>query len=92
MPTICKPNGEIETLVERYAREAEIDARIAAKQLSTYDCCAIVEGFDGEEHDEEEILAAWQHLIDTGLAFQLQGWYGRTASSLIQSGQCNPPR
>ena len=64
---------------------------MTAKQLSTYDCCAIVEGFDGEEHDEEEILAAWQRLIDTGFAFQLQGWYGRTASSLIQSGQCNPP-
>ena len=48
-------------------------------------------GFDGEDHDEEEILAAWQRLIDTGFAFQLQGWYGRTASSLIQSGQCNPP-
>lgn len=59
--------------------------------LSTYDCCAIVEGFDNNDHDEEEILAAWQQLIDTGVAFQLQGWYGRTANDLIRSGACWAP-
>lgn len=59
--------------------------------LSAYDCCAIVEGFDGEDHDEEEVLAAWQQLIDTGVAFQLQGWYERTANDLIRSGACWAP-
>ena len=60
--------------------------------LSTYDCCAIVEGFDGEDHDEDEVLAAWQQLIDTGACRSLQGWYGRTASRLIEDGLCQPPR
>ena len=31
MPSICKPNGEIETLLERYEREAEINWRIEEK-------------------------------------------------------------
>ena len=59
------------------------------KQLSVFDCCSIVEGFDGEDHEYEEIIAAWQQLIDTGAAFQLQGWYGRTASQLIEQGICH---
>lgn len=53
-----------------------------------YTACATVEGFDGDQHDETELLDAWQYLIDTGLAWQLQGWYGRTAASLIEAGLC----
>lgn len=56
-----------------------------------YDACAAVEGFDGEEHDEETILSAWQYLVDTGLAWSLQGSYGRSAMSLIEQGLINPP-
>ncbi|MBM3152930.1 MAG: hypothetical protein FJZ96_12150 [Chloroflexi bacterium] len=55
-----------------------------------YTACAVVEGFDGEPHEEEEVLEAWQYLIGTGLAWTLQGWYGRTASDLIDAGLCNP--
>ena len=47
----------------------------------------IAEGFvpnDGPDHE----LEAWQHLIDTGLCWRLQGWFGRTAQSLIDIGAC----
>ncbi|MCU0842894.1 MAG: hypothetical protein MUC79_14435 [Thiobacillaceae bacterium] len=54
-----------------------------------YAACAAVEGFDGEEHDKDELLDAWQYLIDTGLAWSLQGWYGREASNLIDTGLCH---
>ena len=57
--------------------------------LSIYDCCAIIEGFDGEDHDEEEIFAAYQRLIDLGTVWKLQGFYGRTAQHLINCGVCH---
>jgi len=52
--------------------------------------CLICEGSQ-EVDDESEITDAWQFLIDTGLAWQLQGFYGRTATQLINDGICNPP-
>ena len=38
---------------------------------------------------EDEVAAAWQFLIDTGVVWQLQGWYGRTAQALIEKGLCH---
>ena len=35
---------------------------------------------------EEQVLAAWQQLVNTGLAWRLQGWFGRTAQHLIDQG------
>ncbi len=52
---------------------------------------AIAEGFcEGEGATEEEQIKAWQHLIDTGMCWTLQGWFGRTAKDLIDSGICQP--
>ncbi len=39
---------------------------------------------------EEQYIEAWQQLIDTGLCWKLQGFFGRTAQHLIEQGICSP--
>ena len=57
--------------------------------MNSYRAVALAEGF--EDGTEEEVVRAWQYLVDTGLAWRLQGWFGRTAQALIQAGVINPP-
>ena len=42
------------------------------------------------EMDHEEIILFFQRLIDSGIAWRLQGRYGRTATQLIEQGHCSP--
>ena len=58
--------------------------------MDSYTATGIAEGFIDAE-SEEQVLEAWQTLVDTGLAWQLQGWFGRTASQLIEQGYINAP-
>ena len=46
---------------------------------------------EGEAESDEQALDAWQYLVNTGIAFQLQGSYGRTAARLIEDGLINAP-
>jgi hypothetical protein len=56
--------------------------------MDNYTAVGLAEGFI-EADDEDQVLAAWQHLIDTGLAWRLQGWFGRMANHLIEQGLCS---
>jgi len=59
------------------------------KPIDSFTAVSIAEGFcGGEDASEEEQIEAWQYLIDTGLAYRLQGWFGRTAEDLIARGVC----
>ena len=53
--------------------------------MSNYEAVGLAEGFISAE-SEERVIDAWQHLHDTGLAYKLQGWFGRTAQSLLEQG------
>jgi hypothetical protein len=52
--------------------------------IDNYNAVMIAEGVI--EADEDKQIEAWQHLVDTGLAWSLQGWFGRTAMDLIKQG------
>jgi hypothetical protein len=58
--------------------------------MNAYLAIGIAEGFEVAE-SQEQFIEAWQYLIDSGLAWRLQGWYGRTASHLIGEGLCQEP-
>jgi hypothetical protein len=53
--------------------------------MDNFTAVAIAEGFEDAE-SEEQVIEAWQHLVDTGLAWSLQGSFGRTAMALIEAG------
>ena len=42
--------------------------------------------FEDGELDEEDTIELFQELVDSGLAWQLQGSYGRAAAALIDAG------
>lgn len=55
------------------------------KKMTKYLACAIAEGFcEGEGASMDTQLTAWQWLHDTKLAYKLQGFYGRTATLLVE--------
>jgi uncharacterized membrane protein len=57
--------------------------------MDTFTATMIAEGVE-EASSEEQYIEAWQVLIDTGMAYQLQGWFKRTAQRLIEAGYCTP--
>lgn len=56
---------------------------VATKKLSLYAATMLAE--EGDDSDPR-YYEAWQLLVDTGMAWRLQGWFGRTAVDLINAG------
>lgn len=52
--------------------------------MNGFRAVAIAEGFE-EADSRDEIIIAWAYLIKTGMVWQLQGRFGRTASHLIEN-------
>lgn len=65
-----------------------MNARIA-QQADKFDVTAFIMAYEGGEYGNvEDIAEGFQHMIDSGLVWQLQGSYGRMAERLIQAGYC----
>jgi len=57
--------------------------------MNDYDEVGAMMTYESGELDEVETIELFQHLIDSGLAWSLQGSYGRMANELIEAGVCN---
>lgn len=57
--------------------------------MDTFEAVMIIEG--ETPVDEDTQLDAWQHLVDTGIVWQLQGSYGRQAARLLDAGILEQP-
>ena len=53
-----------------------------------FDAVSFIIAFEDGELGEDEVVAGFQELINSGLVWQLEGFYGRTATALIESGKC----
>ena len=54
-------------------------------ELSLFDATMIAEGV--QEADVETRRKAWQMLVDTGVCWKLQGWFGHSAVALLTAGE-----
>ena len=60
--------------------------------LQTRDLVTAIQILEGSfPSDEQEQLDAWQLLIDSGIAWQLQGSYAQAAEDLIEKGLVEAP-
>lgn len=62
----------------------------ATPKMDSFSAAMIADGEFGMtpfEESEENYILAYQHLVDTGMAWQLQGRIGRTAMDLIEAGK-----
>lgn len=62
---------------------------MAMQAKADFDLVGDIIAFESGDMSHEEIIALFQKLIDSGLAWQLQGRYGRTAQALINAGYCH---
>jgi len=53
--------------------------------MSIFDATMIAEGVF-EPSSEQEWIDAWQLLLDEGIVWKLQGWFGRMATQLLDAG------
>jgi len=61
-----------------------------AKPVTIPDLPSQISDYEDGNLDEEETLSLFGRLIKSGLAWQLQGSYGRMAKALIDGGYLSP--
>lgn len=62
----------------------------AAKAIPAMPSIDRIMAYEQGELNQEKTIELFQELIDSGMAWSLQGHYGRTATALIEAGHCTP--
>lgn len=65
-------------------REAEPEPRVFDNDIDA------ILYLEDAPSSSEDVIAAFQRLIDSGVVWSLQGSYGRAAAALIDAGYCEP--
>ena len=55
-------------------------------KTKAYDQVGAIIAYESGELSDDATIELFQHLVDSGLAWSLQGSYGRTAQALIDAG------
>jgi hypothetical protein len=63
-----------------------IDAEVTDQPERPFNLVDEIIAYEGGEADGPRVIRLFQHLVDTGQAWTLQGSYGRTAARLIEQG------
>jgi hypothetical protein len=60
-------------------------------EVEGYDEVGAIMAYEQGDLNEEGTIELFQRLVDSGLAWRLQGSYGRTAMALIKGGYIRQP-
>ena len=60
------------------------------KEKNSFDVTSYILSYEQGELSDKETIKLFQHLENTGMAYTLQGHYGRVSTSLIGAGLIKP--
>ena len=60
--------------------------------MTTFEAIEKIESPCYDQNDLDIQIEAYQHLIDNGIIWKLQGTFGRMAATLIEDKGCTNPR
>ena len=59
--------------------------------MTNFDLCTAIEAYEEGFMPEEEVRDLFQALVNSGLAWKLQGAYGRKAHAMLDAGEIDMP-